>query len=307
MPFILKTLRSAITGKRPGAGHQYGEVYVNIADDQIGMIDENGLPQDLIGVRIFSDTGMYYEGDYVVFNGHLFKANNDIAPGAFNHTEWNRSGADLSITDYNVDSGYEKDDVVFFPAVDHCFHMALVDIPSGTVFDKDMWGPICDGNEMYEGVDFAGETVLTFELSIDYQGKKKLVPLIGQELNRTGPYEDLFTAWGTQFGQGNGSSTFNVPDMRGFSLRGVDASLGVDVDGASRYAIHGGGNTGATGGSYQDDQLKSHNHFWNLDDNTSGYGAQDDNDLQNGQRPTSFFGGNETRMKNISFFGYARY
>jgi hypothetical protein len=41
-------------------------------------------------------------------------------------------------------------------------------------------------------------------------------------------YSALFAAIGTTFGNGNGSTTFNVPDLRGEFLRGWDDSRGVD-------------------------------------------------------------------------------
>ena len=59
-------------------------------------------------------------------------------------------------------------------------------------------------------------------------------------------YSALFTAIGTTFGTGDGSSTFNVPDLRGEFLRGWDDSRGVD--------------SGRSFGSAQADQMQSHNH-----------------------------------------------
>lgn len=42
-------------------------------------------------------------------------------------------------------------------------------------------------------------------------------------------YAALFTAIGTTFGAGDGSTTFNVPDLRGYFIRGVNTSgSGVD-------------------------------------------------------------------------------
>ena len=59
-------------------------------------------------------------------------------------------------------------------------------------------------------------------------------------------YSSLFTAIGTTFGVGDGSSTFNVPDLRGEFLRGWDDSRGID---GSRVF-----------GSAQADQMQAHNH-----------------------------------------------
>lgn len=41
-------------------------------------------------------------------------------------------------------------------------------------------------------------------------------------------YQDLFTVIGTEFGSGDGTSTFNLPDLRGEFVRGFDDGRGVD-------------------------------------------------------------------------------
>lgn len=59
-------------------------------------------------------------------------------------------------------------------------------------------------------------------------------------------YSSLFSAIGTTYGSGNGSTTFNVPDLRGEFVRGVDDGRGVD--------------TGRTLGSTQNSANLSHTH-----------------------------------------------
>jgi microcystin-dependent protein len=49
----------------------------------------------------------------------------------------------------------------------------------------------------------------------------------GQAVSRA-QYASLFSIIGTTYGAGNGSTTFNVPDLRGEFLRGLDAGRGVD-------------------------------------------------------------------------------
>lgn len=49
----------------------------------------------------------------------------------------------------------------------------------------------------------------------------------GRAVSRTG-YANLFAAIGTTWGAGNGSSTFNLPDLRGVFLRGWDNGRGQD-------------------------------------------------------------------------------
>lgn len=50
----------------------------------------------------------------------------------------------------------------------------------------------------------------------------------GAAVSRT-TYAKLFAAIGTTFGTGNGSTTFNLPDLRGEFLRGYDDGRGIDV------------------------------------------------------------------------------
>lgn len=65
----------------------------------------------------------------------------------------------------------------------------------------------------------------------------------GQAVNRT-TYAGLFAAIGTTFGVGDGSTTFNVPDLRGRVAAGVDNMGGTA---ASRLTNSGAGNPGING------------------------------------------------------------
>lgn len=49
----------------------------------------------------------------------------------------------------------------------------------------------------------------------------------GSAVSRT-TYSALFSAIGTLYGAGNGSTTFNLPDLRGVFARGVDLGRGLD-------------------------------------------------------------------------------
>lgn len=88
---------------------------------------------------------------------------------------------------------------------------------------------------------YAGGTVPTGYLLCD-----------GSAISRT-TYSALFAAIGTAFGEGNGSTTFNLPDFRGRFLRGADGAAGRDPDKESRTAMNIGGATGNNIGSVQDD------------------------------------------------------
>ena len=67
----------------------------------------------------------------------------------------------------------------------------------------------------------------------------------GAAVSRT-TYADLFAAIGTTFGSGDGSTTFNLPDLRGEFPRGLDDGRGVD--------------SGRSMGSSQSHAYGSHSH-----------------------------------------------
>jgi microcystin-dependent protein len=73
-------------------------------------------------------------------------------------------------------------------------------------------------------------------------------------------YAELFAAIGTRFGAGDGSSTFNLPDLRGRFPRGWDAMGGTAA----------GRDPGRALGSAQDDLLESHAHGHTLSITASG-------------------------------------
>ena len=67
----------------------------------------------------------------------------------------------------------------------------------------------------------------------------------GAAVSRTA-YAELFSKLGEKWGKGDGFNTFNLPDLRGEFIRGLDDGRGIDVD--------------RTIGSNQGDQLRSHTH-----------------------------------------------
>ena len=67
----------------------------------------------------------------------------------------------------------------------------------------------------------------------------------GAAASRT-TYASLFSVIGTAFGSGDGSTTFNLPDLRGYFVRGA--------------GTNGDGVASDTFGAKQADELKSHTH-----------------------------------------------
>lgn len=81
----------------------------------------------------------------------------------------------------------------------------------------------------------------------------------GAAVSRT-VFNALFNAIGTAYGAGDGFTTFNVPETRGWFLRGQDDATGYDPDAGGRFALTGGGNSGDAVGSYQSTAMTTHNH-----------------------------------------------
>lgn len=75
----------------------------------------------------------------------------------------------------------------------------------------------------------------------------------GAERQRVGKFESLFAAIGTAFGS-TGDNKFNLPDLRGYFLRGVNMDAeNRDPEAEGREALQPGGNTGNAVGSKQAD------------------------------------------------------
>jgi microcystin-dependent protein len=74
----------------------------------------------------------------------------------------------------------------------------------------------------------------------------------GSVVSRT-TYATLFSAIGTAFGAGDGSSTFALPDLRGQFVRGWNS-------GANDQSVTSDVDSGRSFGSGQTDQLQSHTH-----------------------------------------------
>ncbi len=117
----------------------------------------------------------------------------------------------------------------------------------------------------------------------------------GAAVSRT-TYARLFAIIGTTFGAGNGSTTFNLPDLRGEFIRGWDDGRGID--------------SGRAFGSAQAQDIQSHNHLFSGNNrvgiSSSSYGSNATlaaNMLAGSPTtsPTSDnTGGTETRPRNVA-------
>lgn len=117
----------------------------------------------------------------------------------------------------------------------------------------------------------------------------------GQAVSRT-TYADLFKAIGTAFGSGDGSTTFNVPDLREATTKGV----GLSGKSSSHYD-----SDGVALGEFVEDRLQEHEHkiYFRTNLGTeylAGGGSQGGNFSEyNGNKVINARVGNTTEVKAV--------
>ncbi len=117
----------------------------------------------------------------------------------------------------------------------------------------------------------------------------------GAEVSRT-TYADLFAVMGTIFGAGNGSTTFNLPDLRGRSPIGMGQGAGL-----SNRALGAAG--GAERHTLSTSEMPAHSHSYSRPYVTENEG-QEDFDAWNtamGSYNTGSTGGNQSHNKMHPF------
>ena len=112
---------------------------------------------------------------------------------------------------------------------------------AGSVPDKTIQQLTVSLNPSGVVLPFAGNSTPTGYLLCD-----------GSAVSRT-TYADLFTAIGTTWGVGDGSTTFNVPDLRGAFLRGTGSR-------GTNNMANGNDFAGPALGSFENDQIQGHYH-----------------------------------------------
>ena len=135
----------------------------------------------------------------------------------------------------------------------------------------------------------------------------------GQTVSRT-TYSSLYALIGIKYGQGDGSTTFHLPDFRGVFPRGWnDNATGPfsDPDASTRGRKYTGGNTNNLVGSYQQDAFASHSHSIAFKNTNSGDSVQLNDSAgtgtSDGTLSTNTTGGNETRPVNLYVVFYIKY
>lgn len=118
----------------------------------------------------------------------------------------------------------------------------------------------------------------------------------GAAVSRT-TYANLYARVGDFWGAGNGSTTFNVPDLRGEFIRAWDDGRGID----SARAF----------GSFQDGDIESHSHSNGITLTGTGiidgYDTGAPNNDNYSITSTGATGGTETRPRNIALAAYIKY
>jgi microcystin-dependent protein len=122
----------------------------------------------------------------------------------------------------------------------------------------------------------------------------------GAAINTSGAQSGQHTAINAPWGDGDGSTTFNIPDLRGEFARGWDDSRGIDTNRAF--------------GTLQNDDFKSHSHDQVSTSAPTGgayltaYNATGSGPLiDSGPTPTKSTGGTETRPRNIALLACIKY
>jgi microcystin-dependent protein len=132
----------------------------------------------------------------------------------------------------------------------------ITSVPYSLSSDNASHAVVADTAKFAFGVSLPVGSIIT------WAGKKEAIPqgyLIcdGSALNSKA-YPELFNALGASWGDGTNSglkeADFNLPDMRGMFLRGVDTDGINDPNSGSRGAIAPGANSGNLVGSIQNDQ-----------------------------------------------------
>lgn len=118
-------------------------------------------------------------------------------------------------------------------------------------------------------------------------------------------YADLFSSIGTTFGSGDGSTTFNLPDLRGEFIRGWDDGRGAD--------------SGRLFGTNQGDEIKQHKHSMTFLAASEGSGSitdmngfvvpASDSDLGSQTNTVAIqnTGSTETRPRNIALLACIKF
>lgn len=293
-----KVLRSSAQGVRPAPGtRQTGELYVNYPDKQLGVIDVNQDPQDLIAVRFFSSLSVYVINDVVLnaLDGVLYQCIENNGPGPFTATDWTtaldsfqaRLGG-YETSGLHTDFTGDLDTILVnsdFAVVDSGIANAPADFSGQGLMLTNMFSTTAFGVQVLTGMggDAKNKVWMRQRESSVWGSWTKvtdpaapIVPVgtVSMFAGETTPdkylfcdgaaidrivYALLFDVIGEVYGSGNGTTTFELPDYRGQFLRARDAGAAIDPNAGDR-TDRGDGTEGDAVGTKQEGQNKPHDH-----------------------------------------------
>ena len=196
---------------------------------------------------------------------------------------------EAGIPEYDAATTYYIGSVAREAATTNIYTSATDDNQGNALTDIVNWTPAGDFNNLSGRV---GDIIIR---------ANNIVPIgflecDGSALSRT-TYARLFADIGETYGIGDGSTTFNIPDLRGEFIRGWDNNRGVDV--------------GRAIATSQADELKAHTHTSSFASGTGGSTYPQSVAAFNTQAYTypnvNSAGGVETRPRNIAMMYCIKY
>lgn len=239
--------RFTTAGQLPPSSMAPGELSVNLADLDL-FTSASGAPLRMIGVRPHATTARYLPGQLVVQAGLVYTCKNATGPGAFVAADWSNTGdantqsfvdagiaaheakADPHPTYLSKYGGTVVGDVTF---AGYTFMQNPIRVLGGTPTlpsysftadaDTGFYSPapgvialVTDGVERQRWSSAGVSNTIPTGTILDFAGTvapSGYVLCDGAAYSRTGQAA-LFAVIGTTWGAGDGSSTFNVPDLR---------------------------------------------------------------------------------------------
>ena len=279
-----------------------GNYDLNVA--QVTATSYVGIPSDQFSTITAGEN--LTAGDILrISGGQAYKADNSTSAGVT---------AVVGVCNTTVSSGGTV-------KIDYGFYNSFSSLTAGTIYYIGTSGAITATKPSLYPVE-VGRAVSATRINLNFREDDKPTGTIistaltsapkgylecdGSAVSRT-THARLFGELGVIYGNGDGSTTFNLPDYRGRFLRGFDNTAGTDPDAASR-TDRGDGTTGDAVGTKQDDDFESHTHSTTLVfSNTSGSSSRIEAqwNIANGGTSQAFStssagGSTETRPKNIN-------
>ena len=175
------------------------------------------------------------------------------------------------IPEYDINTEYSNTSIVKnINGNELSFYISLVNNNVGNALtDTTKWS-----KAVFTGSDPIGAPRIT--LNFNATLPENCIWLEGAEVSRT-TYSTLFGIYGTTYGEGDGSTTFNLPDFRGRAIWGSDsagylvAGLPNLTGGVSRIGLGIAGSAATFSGVYKGSSSGNNNPMQGGWDNTEGY------------------------------------